>query len=451
MNRRNTSGKKRILILVSVLMLMLLLCGCRTRITNNTEVTRTMQDESGYMSDSYQARRDELGIPVADAPLFDRGGSGEDDEYSDEFEEYDESYEEYDEYDSEDEGDIDEEEYEDEDDTDDGNTTSSRTSSSTTPVSRIQRQPTHHTYQTTTSTTVVRVSLNANAKDAKCSRAALAVRKGSTYGSLPTPIRDGYTFEGWYTAKSGGNKVTSSTKVNTDKAHTLYAHWKETKKKSFTISFDGNSEEEDVELSGTEITVKEGGTYGKLPSAKRSKYKFLGWYTDAKGGSKITSSTKFTANKKQTLYAHWEQDSYNWWKGEFEKAANEIDSESEIACLIDEDSEGDNDKAESFLKSCRIRKSEEETDAAVIVKFVKDYDEEKIADEVNALYEKHSETLPAVKVIIISNDALYGGKEEKLLYKMTMLNDAYGGSYDLYEAEFDLNDGKSVGLTSMDF
>ena len=44
-------------------------------------------------------------------------------------------------------------------------------------------------------------------------------------GSLPTPIREGYTFDGWYTAETGGEKVTVST-VHT-KNTTLYAHWTE--------------------------------------------------------------------------------------------------------------------------------------------------------------------------------------------------------------------------------
>jgi uncharacterized repeat protein (TIGR02543 family) len=47
----------------------------------------------------------------------------------------------------------------------------------------------------------------------------------STYGSLPTPARTGYTFNGWYTAPTGGSKVTSSTTVNTTGNRILYARW----------------------------------------------------------------------------------------------------------------------------------------------------------------------------------------------------------------------------------
>lgn len=49
----------------------------------------------------------------------------------------------------------------------------------------------------------------------------------STYGTLPTPTRSGYTFDGWYTSASGGTKITSSTTVSLTANQTLYAHWTE--------------------------------------------------------------------------------------------------------------------------------------------------------------------------------------------------------------------------------
>ncbi|MBQ7566621.1 MAG: InlB B-repeat-containing protein [Oscillospiraceae bacterium] len=46
---------------------------------------------------------------------------------------------------------------------------------------------------------------------------------GEAIGTLPTPTRDYYDFDGWYTAASGGTKVTSSSTFTGDV--TLYAHW----------------------------------------------------------------------------------------------------------------------------------------------------------------------------------------------------------------------------------
>ena len=60
------------------------------------------------------------------------------------------------------------------------------------------------------------------------------------YGTLPTPTRTGYTFEGWYTGENGtGTKITSDTVLTNENNHTLYAKW--TKKNiivSYNLSYD---------------------------------------------------------------------------------------------------------------------------------------------------------------------------------------------------------------------
>lgn len=428
MNRSVKTRLIKIIMLMSAVMLMMLLCGCRTRVSNNTEVTQALYDEGGWVTESYQARRDELGIPVAEAPLFTLPGSEEeatDEEYYEDYEEYDDS-EEYDES---------EEEMYDEEEEDDG--TSSTT---TTPGRRTTTTPSHHvTVRPSTRTTIVSVKLDVNGKGAKCSRSTIAVKKGSTYGSLPTPTRSGYTFEGWYTAKSKGAKITTKTKVTTDKTHTLYAHWKETKKKSFTITFDGNGDEDEVELSATQITVTEGGTYGNLPTAKRKKYKFKGWYTDPEGGSQIKSSTKFTANKKQTLYAHWSSDKYKWWKDEFDKDANGITPEMQVECFVVDD----DGKADNYLDDCRVLKAADAETATIIIKFVKNFDN--ASNEYQEIKADYAETAPDATVIIASNEAISrDDKKIKLMYRIRLLDAVYGCSFDADEAEYDLLDDGTI-------
>ena len=46
---------------------------------------------------------------------------------------------------------------------------------------------------------------------------------GKLTEALPTPTRDGYTFDGWFTAAEGGEKVTTDTVFNGNT--TIYAHW----------------------------------------------------------------------------------------------------------------------------------------------------------------------------------------------------------------------------------
>lgn len=47
----------------------------------------------------------------------------------------------------------------------------------------------------------------------------------SAYGTLDTPTKTGYTFDGWYTSPSGGTQVTSSTVLSNASDQTVYAHW----------------------------------------------------------------------------------------------------------------------------------------------------------------------------------------------------------------------------------
>jgi uncharacterized repeat protein (TIGR02543 family) len=68
------------------------------------------------------------------------------------------------------------------------------------------------------------VTFNANG-GTDASPASKDVTYGATYGTLATTTRAGYTFNGWFTAASGGAQVTSATTVAITAAQTLYAQW----------------------------------------------------------------------------------------------------------------------------------------------------------------------------------------------------------------------------------
>ena len=73
---------------------------------------------------------------------------------------------------------------------------------------------------------VYTVSFNVNGGSAlPAADATKTVTYGSTYGTLPTPTRTGYTFSGWFTASTGGSQVTASTTVQLSADQTLYAQW----------------------------------------------------------------------------------------------------------------------------------------------------------------------------------------------------------------------------------
>ncbi|MCL2598712.1 MAG: InlB B-repeat-containing protein, partial [Firmicutes bacterium] len=73
----------------------------------------------------------------------------------------------------------------------------------------------------------VQVSFDANG-GSNLSQTSKQVTLGETYGVLPTvtPPSD-LSFVGWFDDKTGGNKVTSATKVTNQNAHTLYARFGE--------------------------------------------------------------------------------------------------------------------------------------------------------------------------------------------------------------------------------
>lgn len=59
---------------------------------------------------------------------------------------------------------------------------------------------------------------------------------GQSYGELPIPTRDYYTFTGWYTKPEGGDLVEASTVLATSSDITLYAHWEDKPLSDWTIA-----------------------------------------------------------------------------------------------------------------------------------------------------------------------------------------------------------------------
>ena len=72
------------------------------------------------------------------------------------------------------------------------------------------------------------VTFDPNGQGGAVSPTTKSVTYDSTYGDLPTPTRAGWIFIGWYTDPNAGSQVLPNTKVQTAKAHSLYAHWQDT-------------------------------------------------------------------------------------------------------------------------------------------------------------------------------------------------------------------------------
>ena len=139
------------------------------------------------------------------------------------------------------------------------------------------------------------VTLNPNG--GTCGTGSKTVTYGKAYGTMPVPTRKGYTFAGWWTAKTGGKKVTASTICYASGNYTLYARWTE----GYTMTFNPNG----GTVSPTTKVVKYGQQYGSLPTPTRAGYTFAGWWTAKTGGKQVTASTVCYASAGYTLYARW--------------------------------------------------------------------------------------------------------------------------------------------------
>lgn len=197
----------------------------------------------------------------------------------------------------------------------------------------------------------------------------ITVTYGSTYGTLPTPTRTGYTFNGWFTAASGGTEITAASTVSILDDQTLYAHWTAN---TYTVTYtdgitphtqsitydtpwtveafsftktghtqvdwntspdgDGDSYIPGAAISAWENltlyaiftantytltfdshggsavaskTVTYGQPYGTLPPSQRARYRFDGWYTEEAAGNRVLPTDIFVGISNETLHAHW--------------------------------------------------------------------------------------------------------------------------------------------------
>ncbi|MBE7086464.1 MAG: hypothetical protein E7366_04860 [Clostridiales bacterium] len=148
-------------------------------------------------------------------------------------------------------------------------------------------------------------TVNFDANGGTVSTASNILTFGDNYGTLPTPTRDCYSFNGWYTAKNGGERVTESTVPSVAQDVTLYAQWT---LKTFTLSFDPNG----GNVSSANKTVVCGQAYGALPTPTRDYYNFDGWYTLVSGGSRVTEESVSWSENNVTIYAHWNRNDTAW-------------------------------------------------------------------------------------------------------------------------------------------
>lgn len=133
-------------------------------------------------------------------------------------------------------------------------------------------------------------------------------------GTIPAGgTRTGYTFSHWEVAADSGNWVAGETFDAGSSAAgkygdvTLKAIWTAN---DYTVSFELNDAEGigSASVNKNQITVTYDSavnTNEALPVATRNGYTFLGWFTSAEGGEKVTDATVYTTDGNSTYYAQW--------------------------------------------------------------------------------------------------------------------------------------------------
>ena len=122
------------------------------------------------------------------------------------------------------------------------------------------------------------------------------VKDGSRVDVFPLPVREGYTFDGWYSERTDGRKISA---VIMQSDATIYVHWTknaETPVEEYVVTLDNQNG------NVRNYSVEKGTPFTAFTTPEREGYTFDGWYDAKEDGNKITS---YDADKDVTFYAHW--------------------------------------------------------------------------------------------------------------------------------------------------
>lgn len=143
----------------------------------------------------------------------------------------------------------------------------------------------------------VTITLNANGGTLPVNTGnTITVYKDNPAAALPTPTKKNCDFEGWFTAASGGERVTANTTASSNM--TLYAHWAPLNCK---VTFHPGK---GTLLGDSEVYIAAGKSMDYIPGIYNpaAGETFIGWYTN--DGKKLLSNTLITENVD--YYPRWD-------------------------------------------------------------------------------------------------------------------------------------------------
>ena len=135
---------------------------------------------------------------------------------------------------------------------------------------------------------------NGGTIDSKASITTTGKPNATATAPTSTPVKTGHAFKGWYTSASGGSLYNT---VTITAAKTFYAQFTAN---SYSITWD-------LSNGNTETTKQAYGEALVLPTEPtRKNAEFLGWFTEAVGGTQVDANTIYKTDADSTYYAHWE-------------------------------------------------------------------------------------------------------------------------------------------------
>lgn len=144
------------------------------------------------------------------------------------------------------------------------------------------------------------ITFDANGGNVTPAKAETETNGKLASANIPTPTRDGFAFDGWYTAATGGTKIDENYvfPANT----TVYAHW--TQKQSYTVGVTASP------TAGGTVTgggTYEDGTSVTVKATANSDYHFAGW---KEGEATVSTEAEytFTVSKDVELIAVFEKE-----------------------------------------------------------------------------------------------------------------------------------------------
>lgn len=131
--------------------------------------------------------------------------------------------------------------------------------------------------------------------------ATLPYKVESTY-TLPTPVKEGYIFVGWYDNPEGAG--TALTSIPAGWKGALYAIWRPADPSDVTWVLNGGN------VGNTQLPEEITSSPYTIPTPTRTGYVFLGWYDNPNGTG--TPLTVLPVGWKGTVYAKWREAIVTW-------------------------------------------------------------------------------------------------------------------------------------------